>query len=200
MYSEIPYACMRAYALLFTRFGEKRPFAQSELDFVLSGSMKKKVFSILLNAGWIAKRGRREYLCNEPGEVFRHLLDFKVPQILGKAQKPYAFSGLSAIEVWSDYSYTQRSQERSPYFIRVLRGDVPYWKGFFAAKRVPVYIGKGTSIGEFAILLPVAKLESVEKDGLCVEPLKNAMAEAKGNEMHYYAYEYMRKKYGGRHG
>ncbi|MCX6771908.1 MAG: hypothetical protein NTX79_07685 [Candidatus Micrarchaeota archaeon] len=195
MYSEIPYACMRAYALLFTRFGASRPFAQSELDFVLSGPMKKKVFSILLNAGWIAKRGRREYRCNEPGEVFRHLLDFKVPQMLGKAQKPYAFSGLSAIEVWSDYSYTQRSQERSPYFIRVLRRDLPYWKVFFAAKRVPAYVGKGTSIGEFAILLPVAKLESVEKDGLSVEPLEDAMEEARGNEMHYYAYEYMKRKY-----
>jgi hypothetical protein len=200
MYSEIPYACMRAYALLFSRFGVARAFSQSELDFVLSGSMKKKVFSILLNAGWIAKRGRREYRCIEPDEVFRHLLDFKVPQMLGKAQKPYAFSGLSAIEVWSDYSYTQRSQERSPYFIRVLRRDVPYWKGFFAAKRVPVYIGKGTSIGEFAILLPVARLESVEKDGLSVEPLEDAMAEARENEMHYYAYEYMKRKYGLKHG
>ena len=200
MYSEIPYACMRAYALLFSRFGEKRPFAQSELDFVLSGSMKKKMFSILLNSGWIRKRGRREYLCNEPGEVFRHLLDFKVPLMMGKAQKPYAFSGLSAIEVWSDYSYTQRSTERSPYFIRVLRRDVPYWKGFFAAKRVPVYVGKGTSIGEFAILMPVARLESVEKDGLSVEPLEDAMADAEGNEMHYYAYEYMRRKYGRKHG
>ena len=133
MYSEIPYACMRAYALLFTRFGASRPFAQSELDFVLSGSMKKKVFSILLNAGWIKKRGRSDYLCNEPGEVIRHLLDFKVPEMMGKAQKPYAFSGLSAIELWSDSSYTQRSTERSPYFIRVLRRDLPYWKGFFAA-------------------------------------------------------------------
>lgn len=187
---------MRAYALLFSRFGASRPFAQSELDFVFSTPMKKKVFSILLNAGWIRKRDRLNYLCNEPGEVFRHLLDFKVPQMLGKAQKPYAFSGLSAIEVWSDYSYTQRSVERSPYFIRVLRRDLPYWKGFFAAKRVPVYVGKGTSIGEFAILQPAAKLESVEKDGLSVEPLQDAMAEARANEMHYYAYEYMKKKYG----
>jgi len=191
---------MRAYALFFSRFGTARAFFQSELDFALSPSMKKKVFSILLNAGWIKKNGRREYLCNEPGEVMRHLLDFKVPQMLGNARKPYAFSGLSAIEVWSDYSYTQRSFERSPYFIRVLRKDLSYWKGFFAAKRVPAYVEKGTTIGEFAILLPVAKMESVEKDGLSVEPLEDAMEEAKGNEMHHYAYEYMKKKYGRKHG
>lgn len=200
MYSEIPYIGMRAYALLFTRFSSSRPFTQSELDFVLSGSMKKKVFSILLNAGWITKRDRRNYLCNRPEEVIRHLLDFKVPDMMKTAQKPYAFSGLSAIELWSDYSYTQRSLERSPYFIRVLRKDLPYWKGFFAAKRVPVYVGKGTSIGEFAILLPVARLEPAEKDGLSVEPLDEAMAEARENEMHSYAYEYMRKRYGRDHG
>lgn len=191
---------MRAYALLFSRFGTARAFAQSELDFALSPSMKKKVFSILLNSGWLRKGSRKEYHCNEPGEVMRHLLDFKVPKMLGQAERPYAFSGLSAIEVWSDYAYTQRSYERSPYFIRVLRRDVPYWKGFFAAKKVPAYIGKGTTIGEFAILLPVAKMESVEKDGLSVEPLEDAMEEAKGNEMHYYAYEYMKKKYGRGHG
>jgi len=196
MYSEIPYVGMRAYALLFTRFGAKRPFTQSELDFVFSSSMKKKIFSILLNAGWIAKRDRRNYLCNEPGKIILHLLDFKVPDMMKTSQKPYAFSGLSAIELWSDYSYTQRSLERSPYFIRVLRKDLAYWKGFFSARRVPVYVGKGTSIGEFAILLPVDKLQSVEKDGLSVEPLQAAMAEARQNEMHSYAYNYMRKKYG----
>lgn len=200
MYSEIPYAGMRTYALLFTRFGATRPFVQSELDFVLSAPMKKKVFSMLLNAGWITKRDRKSYLCNEPDEVIRHLLDFKVPEMMKTAQKPYAFSGLSAIEVWSDYSYTQRSIERSPYFVRVLRRDLPYWKAFFSARRVPVYVENGTSIGEFVILLPVERLEAIEKDGLKVEPLKEAMREAKENEMHSYAYEYMRRKYGHNHG
>ncbi|MBM3229665.1 hypothetical protein FJZ26_04505 [Candidatus Parvarchaeota archaeon] len=196
MYSEIPYVGMRAYALLFNRFGAARPFTQSELDFIFSSSMKKKIFSILLNAGWITKHNRHNYVCNEPGKIIRHLLDFKVPEMMMKAQKSYAFSGLSAIELWSDYSYTQRSYERSPYFIRVLRKDLEYWKGFFAAKRVPVYVGGGTSIGEFVILLPVAKLEAFEKDGLSVEPLQEAMEEAKKNEMHSYAYEYMKEKYG----
>jgi len=196
MYSEIPYAGMRAYALLFTRFGATRPFTQSELDFIFSSSMKKKIFSTLLNSGWIAKSGRRDYVCNKPEEIMRHLLDFKVPEMMRAAQKPYAFSGLSAIEIWSDYSYTQRSYGRSPYFIKVLHKDLPYWKGFFASKRVPVYTGKGTSIGEFVILLPAAKFSSVEKGGVQVEPLREAMAEAKENGMHSYAYEYMRRKYG----
>lgn len=200
MYSEIPYIGMRTYALLFTRFGTTRPFGQSELDFIFSGAMKKKVFSILLNSGWIRKRDRRNYLCNKPEKVIRHLLDFKVPEMVKGAQKRYAFAGLSAIELWSDYSYAQRSLERSPYFIRVLRKDLAYWRGFFSARKVPVYVGKGTSIGEFVILLPAAKLENVEKDGLSVEPLEKAMAEARENEMHSYAYRYMRTKYGRNHG
>lgn len=196
MYFELPYFGMRAYALLFTRFGDSRPFTQSELDFAFSSSMKKKVFSLLLNSGWITKKNRGSYLCNRPENVVRHLLDFKVPEMMKAAQKPYAFSGLSAIEVWSDYSCTQRSTGRSPYFIKVLRRDLQYWKGFFSARRVPFYLGKGTSIGEFAILLPVGRLESAVKDGLSVEPLGTAMKEARQNEMHSYAYEYMKRKYG----
>lgn len=196
MYSEIPYFGMRAYALFFTRFGSSRPFSQSELDFMVSEPMKKKVFSVLLSSGWIRKEGRGSYRCNEPRKVVLHLLDFKVPEMMKEAEKPYAFAGLSAIEIWSDYAYTQRGIERSPYFTRVLRKDLPYWKGFFAARRVPCYVGKGTAIGEFAILMPAGNVRAVQKGGLLVEPLALAMAEAKKNRMHSYAYKYMREKYG----
>jgi len=196
MYSEIPYFGMRAYALFFSRFGTARAFGQSELDFILSEPMKKKVFFVLLKAGWLEKRGRGSYACRKPADIFAHLLDFRVPDAMKQARRPYAFSGLSAIEIWSDYAYTQRSMERSPYFIRVLKKDVAYWKGFFAGRKVPCFAGRGTAIGEFVVLLPAGSIKAVQKGGLCVEPLEEAMAEAKGNEMHAYAYRYMEERYG----
>lgn len=196
MYREIPQYCLKAYALFYTRFGTARAFSQSELDWVVSQPMKKKIFSILLSSGWIRKKTRSEYLCNKPTEIFSHLLEFRVPEIIRRAEKEYCFTGLSAIEIWSDYSYVQRDAKRSPYFVRVLKNDLPYWKAFFARNSIPVYENKGTNIGEFVILIPVDKMKKVQKEDLFVEPLDEAMGEAEKNELYDYAYNYMRKKYG----
>ncbi len=196
MYSNIPAYGMRAYALFFSKFGAGKPFRQSELDFLVSSPMKKKIFALLLKTGWIRKKNRVEYLCEKPGEIFSHFLDFRVPEIMKEAEREYCFSGASAIEVWSDYSYMQRGRGRSPYFIRVLEKDLGYWKGFFSRNLVPSYVKEGTSIGEFIILVPARKIMCAEKDGLRVEPLEEAAKHAKENEMFSYAYGYMRRKYG----
>ena len=196
MYTELPSFGLRTYAWFFSRFGTSQPFSQSDLDFVFSEPMKKKTFALLLRAGWIRKRGRRSYLCNRPEEIFSHLLDFRVHSLMAEAKRPYSFTGLSAVEVWSDYSYVQRSAVRSPYFVRVLGRDLPYWKGFFALRRMPVFVGSGTTVGEFVILLPCKSLRRVQKDGLWVDSLQDTVRQASQNEMHSYACEYMRKKYG----
>jgi len=193
---EIPYFGLRAYSLFFSKFGTARRFSQSQLDFIVSEPMKKKVFALLLNAGWIRKAGRGEYMCNRADEIFLHLLDFRVPSIMKAAEREYAFTGASAIEIWSDYSYLQRGRERSPYFIKVLQKDMAYWKAFFSMHRVPAYIGKGSTIGEFVVLSPCGRMKREEKGGLFVEPMGMAMREARKNEMHSYPYEYMRRKYG----
>ena len=108
MIYEIPQYCLRAYALFFSKHGSREPFKQSELDWIVGQSMKKKVFSVLLKAGWIRKESRDYYMCLEPEKVVRGLLEFKVPEIIKEAKKPYAFTNLSAVEIWSDYSYVQR--------------------------------------------------------------------------------------------
>ena len=196
MTSEIPQYCLRAYALFFSKHGSKEEFKQSEVDWLVSQSMKKKIFSLLLNSGWIRKEKRGSYKCIEPKNVIRGLLEFKVPEVVRKAQKPYAFANLSAIEIWSDYVYVQRGIERSPYFINVLSRDLRYWKGFFNENNIPNYVNQGSTIGEFVILIPVKKIESIDRGGLRVEMLKKALKTAKENEMYAYAYNYMRKKYG----
>ena len=196
MISEIPQYCLRAYALFYAKHGSKEPFKQSQLDWIVSSSMKKKIFSILLKAGWIIKDSRDTYKCAEPEKIINGLLDFKVPQIIKEAAKPYAFTNLSAIEIWSDYSYVQRGIEKSPYFIKVLRKDLKYWKEFFNIRNIPNYIEEGSTIGEYVILIPLEGIKFVEKDGLKVERLNEALKTAKSNEMYSYAYNYMRKKYG----
>ena len=196
MITEIPQYCLRAYALFFTKHGSREAFKQSELNWVVGQSMKKKIFSLLLKSGWIKKDSRDSYVCIEPKKVVEGLLEFKVPEIIKKAKKIYAFTSMSAVEIWSDYVYVQRGMEKSPYFIKILRKDLRYWKDFFNKNNIPNYVYQGSTIGEFVVLMPAAKIKSVDKEGLKIEPLKETLKTAKENEMHAYAYDYMRRKYG----
>ena len=195
MTTEIPQYGLKAYALFFTKHKDKEGFKQSELDWIVEQSMKKKIFSLLLRAGWVKKQSDNTYICINPEIVINSLLEFKVPQIIKEAEKDYAFANLSAVEIWSDYSYVQRGIEKSPYFIKVLRKDLKYWKNFFNSHNIPNYINQGTTIGEYIILIPVKKLSFVEKEGYKVESLKETIKLAKLNEMYLYAYNYIKNKY-----
>ena len=193
---EIPQYCLRAYALFYTKHGSRETFKQSELDWIVSQSMKKKIFSVLLRSGWIKKITRNDYKCTEPEKAIRGLLEFRIPNVIKQAKKPYSFTGLSAVEIWSDYVYVQRGMERSPYFIKVLKKDLKYWKVFFNKHNIPNYIDQGSTIGEFMVLIPVNKLTAFDKEGMKVDALKETIKIAKENEMYSYAYDYMRGKYG----
>ena len=196
MYAEIPYYGLRAYALFFTRHGLHEDFGQSDLDWIVGQSMKKKIFSLLLNNGWIRKTSRNSYRCVSPSAILHGLLEFKVPAILKEAKKPYALTGMSAVEIWSDYSYIQRGREKSPYDIKVLKKDLPYWKSFFNRHKVPNFITSGATIGEFVILIPVEKLKSTVKSEMHVEPLQETEKIAKANSFYGYPLAYIKKKYG----
>jgi hypothetical protein len=196
MYNEIPNYGLRAYALFFSKHGLQEEFSQSGLDWIVGQSMKKKIFSLLVNNGWVKKVSSNSYKCVNPEVILKGLLEFKVPQIMKGAKRHYAFTGLSAIEIWSDYSYIQRGREKSPYYIKVLKKDLKYWKSFFNKDRIPNYVKAGSTIGEFVILIPVDKLNSVEKNEMHVETLHETEKMAKANSFYAYPYNYMKEKYG----
>ena len=75
MYKEIPNYGLRAYALFFSRHGLQEEFGQSDLDWIIGQSMKKKVFSLLVNSGWIKKVSPTTYKCVNPRAIFRGLLE-----------------------------------------------------------------------------------------------------------------------------
>ncbi len=195
MVEGIPQYGLKAYALFYSKHGTRESFMQSELDWIVSQSMKKKIFALLLNSGWIRKEARNTYRCLAPEKVMKGLLQFKVPGFMNDAKREYAFTNLSAVEIWSDFSYVQRGIEKSPYFVKVLKKDMAYWKKFFNERGIPAYINSGSTIGEYVILIPADKIQEVEKGGFKVEPLKQTLQIAKNNEMYDYAYNYMRKKY-----
>lgn len=196
MYNEIPYYGLRAYALFFSRHGVKEEFSQSDLDWIVGQSMKKKIFSLLTNNGWTKKVSRNSYKCVAPEIILGGLLEFKVPNIIKKAKRPYAFTGLSAIEIWSDYSYIQRGREKSPYYIKILKKDLKYWKSFFNKYKIPNYVKTGSTIGEFVILVPVNALNNVKKDEFYVDSLQETKEIAKTNSFYAYPYQYIKERYG----
>ncbi len=193
---EIPHYGLKAYALLFSRHGVYGKFRQSELDWIVSTSMKKKIFSLLLRTGWIHKNPNRTYSCVNPSQAIKGLLEFRVPEIIQKAKKKYALTKLSAVEVWSDFCYVQRGLERSPYFIKIEQRDLKYWQKLFNDNGIANYVGSGGTIGEFVILIPVHSFSIKEKDGFKVDSLKETITYAKSNEAYAYASEYIEKKYG----
>ncbi len=193
---EIPQYGLKAYALLFSKHGVRGEFRQSELDWIVSVSMKKKIFSLLLRSGWIKKHPRGTYSCTSPSEAVKGLLEFRVPEIMKNAEKEHAFTRLSAVEIWSDFSYVQRGMEKSPYFIKVLKKDLKYWKEFFNRNEIPNYVWSGSTVGEYVILIPVSSLSFEEKSGFKVDSLKETVRYAKSNDMYSYASEYMESKYG----
>lgn len=192
---EIPQFGLKAYALLFSKHGVSQEFKQSELDWMVSESMKKKIFALLLRSRWIIKRSPDTYSCTNPSDAIQGLLEFRVPETIKKAEKEYAFTQLSAVEIWSDFSYTLRGKEKSPYFIKVLKKDLKYWKEFWNKNEIPNYISAGTTIGEYIILIPVDKLKYEEKDGFKIDFLKETKKYAQSNEAFAYASEYMKRKY-----
>lgn len=196
MTTEIPQYALRAYALFYSEHGSRGAFKQSELDWIVGQSMKKKIFSVLLRSGWLVKESRTTYRCVPPKKVMQAILEFKVPQVMSEAERPYAFTGLSAIEVWSDYSYVQRGIKKSPYYIKILDKDREYWKEFFNRKNIPWYVKKGSTIGEYIILCPVNRISCETKHGISVEPLEKTLKMAEANELYSYAAEYIRRTYG----
>ena len=194
---EIPQYGLKAYALLFSKYGVQRTFRQSALDWTVSIIMKKKIFALLLRSGWIQKRSRQTYVCTTPSDAIQGLLEFRVPEIMKDAKKEYAFTQSSAVEIWSDFSYVQRGMEKSPYFVKVLRKDLNHWKAFFNMHEIPNYVGVGATIGEYVILIPVGQLSFEEKNGFKVDSFKDTMHYAKSNDIYAYAVGYMEDKHRG---
>src|SRR3989338_5498326 len=97
MTSEIPAYAMRAYALFYSRYGSREPFTQSVLDWITGISMKKKIFSVLVKAGWIKKESREEYVCVSPEKAVVDFLIFKVTEIKKTAENRFAFPHLPGL-------------------------------------------------------------------------------------------------------
>ncbi len=187
MAEAVPAYAQEAYAILRNRFASDS-FPADYLSWFVSRSMVKKTLHTLERAGWIRRVEKGSYACKNADDIFKSMIEFKVPRLLSEAGMRYAYTEASAVEVWTDYSYIQRSWEHSPYFVKVLRSDLGRWVNYFRKHKVKVFTSKPElSIGEFVILKPDTGFANVTHNGLPVAPLELAVAYS---EKHIHTFEY----------
>ena len=187
MTDAMPTYAQEAYAVLYNRFAGES-FPANYLGWFISPSMVKKTLHILEKAGWIRRIEKGKYVCVNPDEIFKSMVQFKVPGLLERVGRKYAYTEASAVEIWTDFSYIQRNWEHSPYYVKVLRDELKQWIEYFRKHRVNVFTGTAKpSLGEFVILKPAEKLSSEMHNGLPAESLEWT---ARYCEKHIDAFEY----------
>jgi hypothetical protein len=188
---------LRCYALLYTKYGTTE-FDQSSLTWFLSEPMRKKIFHVLTKAGWLQRTGRGRYACVQLDEIFRKQFEFKVPEILKSAWRPWCYTGASAVEIWTNFSYVQRSWEYSPYFIKVSKRDIAHWRRFLRDNGISVFVREaGSAIGEFVVLEPVERVDHTTHDGFPVDQLEDVVEFCERNSSAFeYPLAYLAKEYG----
>ncbi len=182
-----PTYAQEAYAILRNRFASDS-FPADYLSWFVSKSMAKKTLRTLERAGWITRVAKGRYVCTNADDIFKSMIEFRVPKLLKEAGMEYAYVDASAVEVWTDYSYIQRSWEHSPYFVKVLRSDLKRWTEYFREHKVKVFTSNPElAIGEFVILRPVDRLTYIVHNDLPVDLLESAV---RYSENHIDAFEY----------
>jgi hypothetical protein len=159
--------------------------------------MVKKTLHVLEKRRWVRRVRKGSYVCINPDEIFRSMVQFRVPELLKEAGRKYSYTGASAVEIWTNYSYIQRNWEHSPYFIRVLRKDLKSWMHYFREHKVNVFVENAKpAIGEFVVLFPEERLESEVYDGNAVDKLSEVVRFCERNiDAFEYPLAYLKSKF-----
>ncbi len=197
MTEPVPAYAQYVYAILHARFASDS-FGSDYLQWFVSSTMAKKTLHVLEKAGWIKSAGRGRYVCIASAEIFRGMIEFRVQGLLQDAKMDYSYADASAAEIWTDYTYIQRSWEHSPYYVRVLRSETKRWISYLRGHRIKVFMNRAKpSFGEFVILEPRAELRSDTHNGLPVEPLEEIVRYCEEHlDSFEYHLAYLRQKMG----
>ena len=182
---------------MYNRFGDQ-PFESKYLDWFLSRGMVKKTLHVLEKKRWVQRVRKGSYVCINPDEVFRGMVQFRVPRLLEEAGRKYVYADASAVEVWTDYSYMQRSWEHSPYFVKVLKEDVKFWIQRFRNHRVNVFVNEAQpTLSEFVVLFPQERLKYEVHNGVPVDGLDEVTRFCERNiETFEFPLAYLMSKFG----
>ncbi len=187
MVNEITKTEFQAYSYFWLKFKDKE-FEVSSLRWFYSRAMVKKILFKLSSAGWLQRVGRGAYRCVKPEKAVESIFESRAEKALEEAGMPYCFYGASAVEIWSDYVYMQRSWEHSPFFVRVQKKDLGKWRKYLKQEGIDFFTGEAeNALGEFVVLEAVKELECAKQNGRPVMPLAETIKFAEKN---IYSFEY----------
>lgn len=193
----VPIYAQEAYALLRNRFADDF-FSSDYLSWFISKSMTKKVLHTLEHSGWIRRIDKGKYICVNSDVIFGSMISFMVPDFLKKAGMEYSYTEASAVEIWTDYSYIQRSWEHSPYYVNVLRKELDKWVEYFRQLKIKVFVSEVMpALGEFVVLKPSDRLGLETHNDLPVDSLSVIVNYCEKHiESFEYPLAYLKAKFG----
>lgn len=155
---------------LHSLFGSK-PFTAREFARRANAPRAAKILSELKRRGIVERMGRGTYRCLGPEERpdLRAAEWRRVRNIILEGPSPKAWTGRSAVELWTNGRYRLAP---SPFY-RVFEVAVPVdravdWRNYLADRNVATHSGK--RVGARVDLVPVRRVEAVEIGGEPVVP------------------------------
>lgn len=171
----------KLYCWLRHCFRENK-FTAKQFRELFSAPQYTKVIHDLAKLGYIERNKRGEYRIRTPHEIEERVIqkDLENMHLLNNIKdKEYAFSGPNAIRVWSGGKYHPGITDGlKPINIQVPEKDLRWWEEFLSKNEASYHIGgeNKTLFGVVYLLHPVKKLNAVEKHGMRVVPLEEALA------------------------
>ena len=188
------------YGWLYNSF-ENKTFTIDDFRMIFPSSQPTKIIHDLIKLDYMKRVKRGIYKVVQPNDFVKKIVkeNLKKEDILKKSNKKYAITDSTAVSIWTDgYYWTDFTKGFKPIHINILKKDIKYWDSFFRQNDTEyVFEGKNkTLFGLTFILHPKEKIETENKNGNYVIPLKNIITFCQKN-MYLYrpALEYLDKKY-----
>jgi len=188
------------YGWLYNSF-ENKTFTIDDFRMIFPSSQPTKIIHDLIKLDYMKRVKRGIYKVVQPNDFVKKIVkeNLKKETILKKSNKKYAITESTAVSIWTDgYYWTDFTKGFKPIHINILKKDIKYWDSFFRQNDTEyVFEGKNkTLFGLTFILHPKEKIETENKNGNYVIPLKNIITFCQKN-MYLYrpALEYLDKKY-----
>jgi len=188
------------YGWLYNSF-ENKTFTIDDFRMIFPSSQPTKIIHDLIKLDYMKRVKRGIYKVVQPNDFVKKIVkeNLKKETILKKSNKKYAITDSTAVSIWTDgYYWTDFTKGFKPIHINILKKDIKYWDSFFRQNDTEyVFEGKNkTLFGLTFILHPKEKIETENKNGNYVIPLKNIITFCQKNIYLYRpALEYLDKKY-----
>ena len=188
------------YGWLYSTFGNAM-FTIDDFRMNFPSSQPAKAVHDLIKLDFMKRVKRGKYKVVRPKEFIERIVreNLEKEDILEHAERRYAFSDSTAVNIWTDgYYWTDFTKGFKPVHIKVMKKDLDYWNDFFKRNDVEHVFDDEhkTLFGLTYVVHLVDTMKTELKDDASVVPLEETLKFCKENEFVYRpALEYLDKKY-----